>query len=176
MLKQASLLKEPYKNRFFISTCYTKLSIHKNMSEKFFLSLLLFFVLTGCSSTLHTRGNLIDLDNLKKIRIKETTQAEVHEILGPPSTQTLFTSNGWYYIGEQASTQSFLSPKLLERHIVLIEFDENDKVSSLKKVEKSGYDISPDANKTPIYGRDPSVLSEVFGNIGRYSDAHKQKK
>ncbi len=130
----------------------------------------------GCSPTLHTRGNYIDLDNLKKIKIKETSRSDVHLLLGPPSSTELFTGKGWYYIGEQTTTRAFFKPDVIESHLILIEFDATDKVVKVERVDQTGYDISPDSDHTPTYGRDPSVLSEVFGNIGRYADSYKGKK
>ncbi|MEI8320850.1 MAG: outer membrane protein assembly factor BamE [Alphaproteobacteria bacterium] len=142
---------------------------------KFSLFFLALLSLTACSPTLNTRGNFIDLENLKKIKVGETSRGEVHEILGPPSSQELFTGKGWYYIGEQNTTRSFLAPKLLERHIVFIEFDKANMVTSIKQLDQQGYDVSVSSDKTPTYGKDPSALSEIFGNMGRYNDSKKKQ-
>ena len=145
------------------------------------MKLLCFFILLslalgGCAPTMHTRGNFTDLNQVKKIKVGETTRADVHMVLGPPSTQELFTGTAWYYIGEQTTTRAFFKPDLMARHVVIIEFDATDKVSAVHVKEEGWQEISPISEVTPTYGKDPSVLTEVFGNIGRYSESQKEKK
>lgn len=127
-------------------------------------------LLVSCAPTHHIRGNFVEDEQLKKLKIGETTSQQVHDILGPPSSQELFVGKGWYYMGEKTETTAFLKPKVTKRHFYLLEFNDKDVLESVKKFDEKGIEISPDSSKTPTYGRDPSLLAEFINNIGRYED------
>jgi outer membrane protein assembly factor BamE (lipoprotein component of BamABCDE complex) len=129
-----------------------------------------FLLLASCSPTHHIRGNFVEDEQLKKLKIGETSAQQVHEILGPPSSQELFVGKGWYYMGEKTETVSFLKPKVTQRHFYLLEFNDQGILASVKKFDEKGIEIAPDSSKTPTYGRDPSLLAEFINNIGRYED------
>lgn len=143
---------------------------------KFFLGFFLVVFLVGCSPMLHTRGNLVNAELLEKIKVNETSQADVLALLGPPSTQTLFTEEGWYYIGEKTLTKAFFDPEIIERVVVEIHFSQDKKVSSVKVSKNKGYKVEPCTEKTPTHGRDPSALSEIFGNLGRYNETESKNR
>ena len=127
-------------------------------------------LLISCRPTINTRGNLFDPKLLDKIVVNKTSAAEVRQILGPPTSQEMFSGKGWFYMGEQTETYAFLRPKVLERRIYRFEFTDTGLVSQIKLYDAKGYEIKADSDKTPTYGRDPSFLAEFVGNIGRYED------
>ena len=109
-------------------------------------------------------------EQLKKLKVGESTAQQVREIIGPPSSQELFVGKDWYYMGEKTETVAFLKPKTIKRHFYILEFDDKGVLASLKKFDEKGIEISPDGSKTPTHGRDPSLLAEFINNIGRYED------
>lgn len=127
-------------------------------------------LLASCRPTISTRGNLFDPKLMDKILINQTSAAEVRQILGPPTSHEMFSGKGWFYMGEQTEAYAFLRPKVLERRIYRIEFNEAGIVRQIKIYDQQGVEIKPDSDKTPTYGRDPSFLAEFVGNIGRYED------
>lgn len=133
-----------------------------------FLSLIM--LLAGCTPSVNTRGNLFDPKLMDKITVNQTSATEVRTILGPPTSQEMFSGKGWFYMGEQTETYAFLRPKVVERRIYRIGFNNAGIVSEIKIYDSQGYEIKPDTDKTPTYGRDPSFLAEFVGNIGRYED------
>jgi outer membrane protein assembly factor BamE (lipoprotein component of BamABCDE complex) len=140
------------------------------MLKKIFAFLCFSLILVSCTPTPHIRGNFVEDEQLKKLTIGQTTAQQVHEILGPPSSQELFVGKGWYYIGEKTETVSFLKPEVQKRHFYLLEFNDQNVLTSLKKFDEKGIDVTPDSSKTPTHGRDPSLLGEFINNIGRYED------
>lgn len=128
-----------------------------------------FFILTSCSPTEHVRGTVIDDEQIKKIVPNVTTLTEVHKLLGPPSSMTLFGKKAWLYIGEETTTVSFFDPKIEDRKTLIILFNEDNTVASYEIKEfHQGHTVAPHEDATKTYGNDPSLLSELFGNIGKY--------
>ena len=131
---------------------------------------------SGCVPVHHTRGNFIEKQQLEKLKIGVSTQQDVLSHLGPPSSHEMFIGRGWYYMGEKTVTTSFLTPKIEKRDFLLIEFNQKGILSAIKKFDERGVEITPDGDKTPTYGRDPSLLGEFINNIGRYEDPGAGRK
>lgn len=139
---------------------------------KFFLffSLLVLLGLTTCTPIHHTRGNFLESAQVKQLKIGKTTKAEVLNLIGPPTSYEMFIGKGWYYMGERTETVSFKKPVIKKREFFLLEFTPQDVLSAIRKFDERGIEIKPDGDKTPTYGRDPSLLGEFINNIGRYED------
>ena len=85
----------------------------------------------SCSPTQHIQGNLLDLDDVKKIEVGRTTKGDVRTLLGPPSSQELFGRDAWYYMGDKVENKSFFKPKVTERTILVVTFADNNTVSPM---------------------------------------------
>jgi len=138
------------------------------------------FILTSCSPTEHVRGTVVEMEQVKKIVPNVTTLTEVHKLLGPPSSITLFGKKAWLYIGEDTTTVSFFDPTVNDRKTLIVMFNDDSTVESYEIKEfHQGHDVDPSTEETKTYGNDPSLLSELFGNIGKYdppSQAGRQKR
>lgn len=134
------------------------------------LTFLSFMVLVaGCSPNEHVRGTVIDIDQIKKIAPNKTTLTEVHQLLGPPSSITLFGRKAWLYIGEETKTVSFFDPTVENRRTLIVTFNDDNTVARYQiKDLKHGHPVDPHSDRTKTLGNDPSLLSELFGNIGKY--------
>ena len=109
--------------------------------------------------------------DISKIITGKTTRAEVEKILGPPSSMELFSGEGWYYIGEKTKDIAFFVPEVLTREVTLIQFDNNNVVTSITTHDKTQIvEIEAIEETTPTLGRDPSLLKEIFGGIGKYDE------
>lgn len=110
------------------------------------------------------------MDELKKIELNKTKKQDLQELLGPPSSKELFGGDVWYYIGDKTEKKAFFDPKILEREILAVSFGSDGTVSGYEIKDLSHhYDVEVKSGATPVKGRDPSIVSELFGNIGRYS-------
>lgn len=144
--------------------------MHKRIPIYHFSALFLALFLCECTPIQHTRGNFLEKQQLSKLKIGQSTRADVLTHLGPPSSHEMFIGKGWYYMGEKTENVSFLAPKIEKREFYLLEFNSKEILSSVKKFDDKGVEIKPDREKTPTYGRDPSFLGEFVNNIGRYED------
>lgn len=141
------------------------------------LSLLsLMILLSACQPTIHMRGNFVDLEDAEKIKVGEDNRLKIKERFGAPTFVQMFKGNKWYYIGERTQELAFFKPEIIAREIIVIDFDDNGFVSSVKRQKDiENFDFELNERITPTYGRDPSLLKEVFGSVA-IGDEGKMRK
>lgn len=123
--------------------------------------------LAGCAAEINARGNLPQDDKLTQVT-PGLTRDQVVEILGSPSTLATFTDQAWYYIGQRTEDYAFYKPKVIERQIIVVRFDENGLVSDVKRLDKDdGKPVEMVDRSTPTVGRELSLMQQIFGNLGR---------
>jgi outer membrane protein assembly factor BamE (lipoprotein component of BamABCDE complex) len=59
---------------------------------------------------------------------------------------------------------------VLERRVVVVQFDDGGVVRDLKTLDRSqGRDVEIVDRATPTHGREMSFLEQMIGNVGRFS-------
>lgn len=127
---------------------------------------------SGCASRIATHGNLPDPDRLAEVKPGEMARDEVAEILGSPSSKSMFGEETWYYISERKETTAFFKPELTERKVLIVRFDKEGYVSALETLSaEEGREIEPVERKTPTAGNEITIIQQLLGNFGKYSDS-----
>jgi len=90
---------------------------------------------TACAPTVATRGNMTDPDAVASIRTGSTTRDQVASLLGTPTSVGTFDQNVWYYIGQKTEKTAFFKPEVLERRVVVVQFNDAGVVSDLKTLD-----------------------------------------
>ncbi|NQU70272.1 MAG: outer membrane protein assembly factor BamE [Rhodospirillales bacterium] len=141
-------------------------------------ALFLVGAVTGCSGVVDTRGNLPLAEVVAEIKPGQHTRREILSMLGSPSTRATFeTQEVWYYIGEKTETLAFFKPNILERRILLIQFDKKGVVKNIQKMDASnGKHISLVKRITPTKGKELSVLQQILGNVGRFGKPKNEEQ
>jgi outer membrane protein assembly factor BamE (lipoprotein component of BamABCDE complex) len=130
-------------------------------------SVLACVAISGCAAEIHQRGNLPTEEKLAQVR-PGISREQVQSILGSPSTSATFTDLSWYYIGQKVEDYAFYRPKVIDRQVVVIQFDNDGLVSEVKTLDKEdGKEIEMVERTTPTVGRDFSIMQQIFGNLGR---------
>jgi len=131
---------------------------------------LLALTLSACAPRIDTRGNLPDEEILAEVIPGEMIKDEVAELLGAPSTVTMFTGEFWYYISEKTESLAFFEPEVVERKVVIIKFDENGVVDKIKKLDVThGQRIEMVDRKTHTAGNELTLFQQLFGNVGKFN-------
>ncbi len=126
-------------------------------------------LLTACSQEITVRGNIPDADSVASIEPGITTRSEVARLLGSPSTVSSFRDRTWYYIGQKQTKFAFLDPDILERSVLVVQFDDVGTVEDTKLFTlEDGEYIELVSRKTPTEGREFGLLEQLLGNIGRF--------
>lgn len=124
--------------------------------------------LAACSPVVDTRGNAPDPEKLAEIKPGVHTREQVARLLGSPSAVATFGNDTWYYVNKQTETLAFFRPKVRERQIIAIHFDESGVVQEVRRYNnESGREITPVARTTPAPGEELGLFEQLFGNLGR---------
>ncbi len=125
--------------------------------------------LSGCE-VIDIRGHEIDFEQLKKVKVGETTKEQVAELFGTPSAVSTFNNKTWFYMCDKTSTRAFLSPVILASNVTRIEFDAQDRVQTLDSLTEADKMVIAHVHRsTPTAGHEFGVLEQMFGNIGRFN-------
>ncbi len=126
---------------------------------------------SACSPRIASRGNAPEPEMLEQISIGESTKGDVTDILGSPSTVAAFDENVWLYISKTTETVAFFEPETVEQKVVLISFDAANRVEILSEYDlEDGKPVIPTDRVTPTAGREMTILQQLFGNLGRFSE------
>ena len=69
-----------------------------------------------------------------------------------------------------ASGRGLFEPKIVDRHVVAVEFDETGVVKEVRQYdEQDGRRIDPVERVTPTAGNEMTILDQFFGNLGRFN-------
>ncbi len=143
------------------------------MSTNKMLSLLAALLLgvTGCSKDLFIthNGNMPSNERISQIEVGADKE-EVSRILGAPSTVVSFDKNTWIYMSADVERIAFFSPKEVDRDVLTIRFDDNNKVIEVTRLNKEdGKELKVCDEKTETFGQQPGFFERFFGGIGHYS-------
>lgn len=122
----------------------------------------------GCSPVIENHGYAPDQTLLAEITVGQDTRDSVRRKIGRPGTTGAFNDQGWYYVSTTVERYTYHEPKVVDRHIVAVEFDDNNLVASVNTYGvEDGRVIDLATKTTPTHGRQLTVLQQLFGNFGR---------
>lgn len=126
---------------------------------------------SACTPTPRVHGNLIEDFRLENIKVGESNQRDVVQILGTPSSVSTFDDSTWYYIGERTKQTAFFQPEVQKRRILVMNFDDEGTLTAMNDVDESaGQDIDIIRRETESSGRRFTVIQEFVGNLGRFNN------
>ncbi|MBI1308757.1 MAG: outer membrane protein assembly factor BamE [Proteobacteria bacterium] len=124
-------------------------------------------VITGCSETINTHGQVVLPSRLAQITPGQTTRDEVLQLLGSPSTSGTMNDSRWYYITSIVGSKAFTPHDLKDRHVIIVDFDPSGTVVGLQqKTAADGHTITPDDSITETHGESMGVVEQFIGNLG----------
>jgi outer membrane protein assembly factor BamE (lipoprotein component of BamABCDE complex) len=144
-------------------------------SYNYFLNLVIGLGLAGCYPTVDHRGFNPEQMQLEKIENNISTKETVQDVLGSPSTTSLFPVEGknwtnWYYIYRKTETTSFFEPKVVDQLVVKVTLDEKDIVRNVETQKGiQGEKIKASKERTESTGYESSAMKDIFGNFNKYS-------
>lgn len=136
---------------------------------KTILALLTVLMIAGCTPMEATRGNIVEDYRMAEIVPGVSTRTNVLKSLGSPTTQAPFDENVWYYIGQKTEKRGIFDPKVVDKKIVVVAFNNEGIVDDIQIVNADQVDISPVRRKTPTSGNEITVMQQLIGNVGRFN-------
>ena len=103
-----------------------------------------------------------------EVKVAEDTKSTVLERLGSPSVKSTFDDNTWYYMSQSVERFAFYRPRVTQREVVAVSFDEAERVKTVNSYTlANGKVIALNGRETPTRGRELTVLEQLLGNVGR---------
>jgi len=125
--------------------------------------------LGACTPTQATRGNMVEDFRIAEIVPGTSTRTSVLQSLGSPTTEAPFDENVWYYIGQKTEKTGIFDPKVVDKKIVVVAFNQEGIVESINKVDADQIDVPHVRRKTPTSGNEITVMEQLLGNVGRFN-------
>jgi outer membrane protein assembly factor BamE (lipoprotein component of BamABCDE complex) len=135
-------------------------------------------VMAGCSATRDFHGYVPDQSFPEDVKPDVDTRSTVLTRLGTPSTTSLFDAETkamaapgkeklWVYMSSTRELLTFYYPKVVQRSIIAIQFDDQDVVSDVLIYDvDDGRVLDYNSRVTPTRGRELSILEQLFGAVG----------
>lgn len=134
---------------------------------------ILAFMLAACTPTQATRGNIVEEYRMTEIIPGVSSRTNVLQSLGSPTTQAPFDDNVWYYIGQKTEKVGIFDPKVVDKKVVVVAFNDEGIVDLIEEVDSEMINVPNVRRKTPTGGNDITVMQQLIGNVGRFN-AKKQ--
>lgn len=140
-----------------------------------FLTLALFLsmssiTMSACTPTHAVRGNIVDDFRLARITPGVSSQSDVMNTIGSPTTTDPFDQNIWYYIGQKTEKKGILDPKVTDERIIRVTFDPKTRiVAEIAPLDTKRNDIPLEKRVTPTSGNDLNAVQQMIGNIGKFN-------
>jgi outer membrane protein assembly factor BamE (lipoprotein component of BamABCDE complex) len=126
-------------------------------------------VLAACSPEINHRGYLAKPGAFAQIS-EGMPKSEVEGILGSPSTTASvnFQGDSYYYVSSTTESRSFLQAKETNREVIAIRFNKTETVDSFAQYGlEDGRIINVNSRKSPVAGRELSLIQDLFAGIFR---------
>ncbi len=124
----------------------------------------------GCSSIgtqEATHGHLFTPEQLQQVR-PGMSKEQVKLALGTPTTVTTVGNDAFYYISNKTKAGPFLGTREVDRRVVAVYFDQYGSVQRVANYGlKDGKIFDFISRETPSYGKDQSIIKQLFRNLGR---------
>lgn len=126
--------------------------------------------LAGCEETYTNHGFAPQVADLETVSAGGDTRGSVLRKLGQPSAISSFDNNFWIYEASRVEKYAFYAPKVIERTVVAVNFDDQGLVSNVARYGvEDGQIVNLTTRRTPTYGRELTVIQQIFGNLGRFN-------
>jgi outer membrane protein assembly factor BamE (lipoprotein component of BamABCDE complex) len=123
--------------------------------------------LAGCAASRDFHGYVPDQALPTDVKPDVDTRSTVLARLGTPSTTSIFDDHLWVYMSSTRELLTFYYPRVVQREIVAIQFDDDDVVTDVLTYDiNAGRTIAYNSRITPTRGRELGILEQLFGTIG----------
>jgi len=146
---------------------------HGRRRQARFAAVALLALLAGtaaCTSQVSTHGHRLDAAALAQIEPGRSSQRDVVQLLGSPSSLATFDDRTWYYVSQRTESHTFYYRTVVAQDVVAIVFDDQGVVNRVDHHDLNGAtEVDLVGRETPTAGNELTVLEQFLGNIGRFN-------
>ena len=124
-------------------------------------------LICGCSEQYRNHGYIPSDEELSSVSVSQDDKNSVIEKLGTPSIGGIFNDGNIYFVQSKVLKNSIRASKPVDRQVLVLSFDDNDRLSNIQKfgIDK-GKIVILDYRTTPSGLKNMSFLFRLFQNIG----------
>ena len=124
------------------------------------------FLAVACAPTVQVHGYVPPQADIARIRPGVDNTAAVQQILGLPSSSGVLRDSAWYYVQSTIENYTYHAPKVVDRTVVAVNFDNRGVVRDVKRYGLAdGRVVNLETRTTETGGRELGMLEQLFGNI-----------
>lgn len=128
-------------------------------------------VCASCSSIEQSHGYMPEPELVEKVQPGVHDKDSIAILLGTPTTVTNFRSESWYYIAKRSERLAFFEEETVEQKILAIHFNDKGIVEEVKTYSLDDAEqIALVERETATRGKELTVMQQLFGNIGRFTN------
>lgn len=139
--------------------------------KKLLCYIILIIATSSCISRVENFGYIADDSDYASLQEGVSTKDRVRMIMGSPTLVTDFNKDtSWIYYSEKTDRFLFFKPKIIEREIILMRFDDNI-LRKLKKVDLAQGEgkLKFSSKETKVSSHKTGFFKSIFSNIGQVS-------
>ena len=131
------------------------------------LSLSAAAVLPGCNTIGETNVHgVVVTENMLAKLTPGTTQSQVVEIVGTPSTTSTINGEAYYYVSQTSSRPvAFLRPRVVDRTVLVVYFDKGKVTRIANYGMEDGVVFDTITRKTPTAGSELSFVTQLIRGL-----------
>ncbi len=122
----------------------------------------------ACTPVYRNHGYIPAEDELAQVTVGQDTKGSVATKVGRPSVEGLLNDNGWFYVQSRFKTVGPRQPQEVERQVVAITFDDQDRVANVERfgLEK-GEVVTISRRITSTSIKQIGLIQQLLGSLGR---------
>ena len=133
-------------------------------------------LLAACADQVATHGHVLRAATVEDVRPGVATKQDVRAVLGSPTSEAAFDSSVWYYITQVRVHQAFFKPDTAQQQVLVMHFDNQGVVERIGVLdEKDSKEVTLIARETPTAGHELTLLEQLLGNVGRFTQQEQAR-
>lgn len=135
------------------------------------LAIMLVIFVSSCTNNITKHGYIFDNDDLKMVRNGVTDKQTLLNIMGSPTiiSDVDYGKEAWIYYSEEVEDFLFFKPEIVDRRIMLVEFDKEGYISNLQNLseldEIKNFKFASDYTAVDNHGS--GFFKSLFSNVGQ---------
>lgn len=124
---------------------------------------------TACTTQYRNHGYVPSAQDLEEVVVGVDTRDSVAETIGTPSASGVLDEGGYYYVRIRVRHFGARKPKVIERRVVAVTFDQRGVVRNVSEYSLEDGQIVPLSRRvTDSAVEERSVLAQILGNISNF--------
>jgi len=136
---------------------------------KFYIFLIILFTASSCSFRVDKSGYMFENNDINFIQKGVTSKNTLLKNLGSPTIISYAKDKEvWIYYSENIKYILFFKPTFVEREILVLKFDEEQRVNYIKKLDLEDEDNRYffNQNETYVESHKSNFFKKIYENIG----------